>query len=496
MILIIFFALVWFPFSTVSFPQKDYDLLIIENISVIDVRSDSVIERQNIIVKDDVIESISGEPVNTQVTPGRKIKVIDGTGQFLVPALWDMHVHLTKHSHASAYPAFIQHGITHVRDMRGAHKQTDPFAGVQSKLEEWNIKVNDHDLLGPQLHGYASFAVDGPHAMFDGLPGFFNCRTPEEAIKLVAYFKENRVTLIKVYNNIPREAFFALMKEAKRVGIAVAGHKPVRVRTIEAADAGMKSIEHGRFLIWDSFSGVDSLIAADDPIRVVNTRLRRRMLEEHDTLRLQQNIDALKRNKTWYCPTHLTRRDEAYAHDENFRARYNGINPVLRLLSFEDLDAILQEDTSELGRQVYMDFYLKGLDISGKASRAGVKILAGSDVPELPGSSLHEELVELSKAGLSPFEVLRTATLYPAEYYGLESMYGSIEKGKKADMIILSANPMLSIGNTKAIEGVIFDGKYLDEDAIAALKQEVADRETSIMMSAKLVWDMIVYLTL
>jgi hypothetical protein len=286
------------------------------------------------------------------------------------------------------------------------------------------------------------------------------------------------------------------MREAKKAGIEVSGHKPVRVSTIEASNAGMKSIEHARFFLWDSFSGSDSLRTVENPNSAVNTKYRWRMLQEHDSIKLQENFEAFKRNKTWYCPTHLTRRDEALADDLDFRARYDNINPLLRFLSFEDLDATIQEDTSALGRKVFRDFYVKGLEITGKASKQGIKILAGSDVPELPGSSLHEELVELSKAGLTPYEVLRTATLYPAQYYGLQNVYGSIKKGKRADMVILTANPIQNISNIRTVTGVIFDGKYIDEYAINGLKEKVEKSGNSIVMSAKLLWDMLIYMTL
>src|SRR5687768_10902018 len=360
-LLLLFVGLVFFPFKRIAFPQKDYEVLIIENISVIDVKGDSLIQRQNIIITNDIIELITSEPVNKQMFSRRRIKIIDGTNRFLLPALWDMHVHLTKRSPDAAYPAFIQHGITHVRDMRGAYNERDPFAGVQSDLRNWNKRVNNYDLLGPRLHGYTSFAIDGPGEMFNGLPDFFNCRTPGEAIQLVNYFREKGVSLIKVYNNIPRDAFITLVKEARKFGIAVAGHKPVRVSTVEAADAGIKSLEHARFFIWDSYRGADSLIAASPGLKI-NTRLRLRMLHEHDTGLLKQNFEAFKKNNSWYCPTHLTRKDEAYADDDNYRARYDSINPILRFLSFEDLDAIVQEDTSALGRKVFMDFYIKGLE--------------------------------------------------------------------------------------------------------------------------------------
>jgi hypothetical protein len=115
--------------------------------------------------------------------------------------------------------------------------------------------------------------------MFKKSPPFFNCATPQQAKQLVAYFAERKVNLIKVYDNIPRDAFFALMEQARKAGIAVAGHKPVRVSTTEASAAGMKSLEHARFLLWDSFAGAAALRNHPDPQSLDNTSLRRRLLQ-------------------------------------------------------------------------------------------------------------------------------------------------------------------------------------------------------------------------
>jgi imidazolonepropionase-like amidohydrolase len=225
-----------------------------------------------------------------------------------------------------------------------------------------------------------------------------------------------------------------------------------------------------------------------------NTALRKDMLIRHDSILLHEMFAVFKKNNTWYCPTHLTRKQDAYAGEDSFRAKYNEINPILRFISFEDLDATLQEDTSALAREVYREIYRKSLQISGAAYRSGVKILAGSDVPELPGSSLHEELTELSKAGLSHFEVLRSATLYPAQYYGLDTLYGSIREGKKADFLLLSKNPLDAIENTTAISSIFFDGKHLDEAFLEELTRKVEQRQNSMIMSAKIIWDMLLYM--
>jgi hypothetical protein len=493
-ILCIFGILVVWPLNYFQYPTKAYAVLVIENVSIIDVEQDAVYPNQVVVIRNGIIEKIGDTAFMDSAIDHEKVKRINGRGQFLMPALWDMHVHVTKRSPHVAYPAFISHGVTHVRDMRGAYDDNDPFAGVQGLLEKWNAEVERHQLIGPRLHGFTSFAIEGPHQMFKGKPSFFNCASPADAVQLVHYLKERHVTLIKIYNHIPRDAFFTLMREAAKAGIDVAGHKPYRVSTVEASNAGMKSLEHAKFFIWDSYTGADSLRA--NHLFTENTLLRKDILQRQDSILLQKMFDVFKKNHTWYCPTHLTRKQDAFAGDASFRSKYKGINPILRFIAFEDLDATIQEDTTVLANEVYKAIYLKGLQISRAAYHSEVKILAGSDVPELPGSSLHEELMELSNAGLPNFEVLRAATLYPAQYYGLESQYGSIREGKKADLLLLAKNPVDAIVNTITISSLVLDGRHLDADFLQQLKQKVSKRENSMSMSAKLLWDMLIYISL
>ena len=492
----VFIFCAWYPLRYIALDSDRYEAIILKDITLVDLVNDTLYPGRNILIKGKHIEKITTERLDGITGTDLNTKVIEGGGTFVIPALWDMHVHLMKQSPYLAYPSFLVHGVTNVRDMRGAYNERDPFAGLQSRLKQWNEAVTSYELAGPRIHGYTSFAIDGPHPMFTGSPDFFNCATPEEAKKLISYFAENKVSLIKVYNNIPREAFFSLMKEAKSAGIAVAGHKPVRLSTIEASNAGMKSMEHAKFFIWDSFSGSAALQNHPDPLRANDTALRRKMLDEHDTVKLFTLFEVFRKNGTWYCPTHLTRKADAFADDPVFRERYTPVNPILRTLSFEDLDATLEEDPTALGRKTYRDFYFKSLEISKQAYLHGVKILAGSDVPELPGSSLHDELQELATAGIPHYEVLRTATLYPAQYYSLQDRYGSVEEGKIADLILLSGNPVEDIRHTRSIEGVFFEGIYLDKKKLESINQRTQRTSKSWWMSIKLLWDILIYMTL
>ena len=491
--LILFSIAVWIPFPRISFPEKNYSLLVIENINIVDIKNDTVLQNQYLLVEGDQIKEISSVPIQLK---NDNHKFINGVGKYLIPALWDMHTHLNKQSPNSAYAEFVINGIMHIREMRGAYSNRDHFASTPERIKKWNQRVKNSDLLGPMVHNIPSIAIEGPNSMFDNSPEYFNCSNSEQAKMLVKHFQDQGVTMIKPYNNIPKEAFSTLMEEAKTAGIEVAGHKPVRISTIEAANIGMKSIEHARFLIWDSFKGSRELRNSSNPKGRVDTKLRKQMLDEHDTLLLATNLKALKNNKTYYCPTHLTRKSDAFADDVTFRTRYNNINPIFRFLSFEDLDATLHEDTTDIARKVYKEFYKKGLEITKTASTYGVKILAGSDVPELPGTSLLDELQELSSSGISNYEVLKTATLNPSEYFALDEKYGTIEQGKVADLILLSQNPIKDISNLKDIHGIIYNGVYLDTEEIVRLKRKTYSRNNGLLMSAKLIWSMMMYMTI
>ena len=492
-LLFLFFGLAFLPLSKIAPPTKNYDGLLIKNINIVDIEKDTIYQNQYVHVIGNTIQQIAGKPISLDT---EVYGTIEGSGKFLVPALWDMHVHLGKRAPLSAHAEFVVNGVMHVRDMRGAYNERDPFASSPQRISAWNKAIDAGELLGAKTHNITSFAVEGPHAMFDDSPNFFNCSNARDAQRLVDHFEVQGVDLIKMYNNISREAFFALLKDAQKAGIVVAGHKPVRVSTLEASNAGMKSLEHARFLIWDSYAGSEALRNDDNPASKDNTDLRERMLAEHDTVLLDQNLETMKNNQTWYCPTHLTRKSDAYAEDSLFRARYDHINPILRLLSYEDMDGTLQEDTTRRGRKIYRDFYFKGLEITKKASEKGVRIIAGSDVPELPGTSLLDELEELSSAGLTTFEVLRIATLHPAQYYDLAGQYGTIEVGKVANMLILSQNPTVAIANLRSIHGLVYQGNYLDSDEITGIKEFIHRRNNGIVMSAKLIWDILMYMTL
>lgn len=213
------------------------------------------------------------------------------------------------------------------------------------------------------------------------------------------------------------------------------------------------------------------------------------MVDEHDPAMARDLFAALVENETWYVPTHLTRWVDAYADHpavrEDTLLRY--LHPLLRWQWMEDVDGTLAEDSSAAGRQAYRDFYQKGLELTGAAHRAGVGILAGTDYI-VPGADLHRELMNLVAAGLSPPEALRTATLNPARYFGVEREHGSVAAGKVADLLLLDADPLVDVRNTQRIAGVVFNGNLYDREALADLRALVRERARSWSVGSKILW--------
>jgi imidazolonepropionase-like amidohydrolase len=198
---------------------------------------------------------------------------------------------------------------------------------------------------------------------------------------------------------------------------------------------------------------------------------------------------ALVRHGTWYVPTHLTRRVDAYADSavvrEDTLLRY--LHPLMKWQWLEDVDATIARDPSAAGRQAHRDFYRKGLELTGAAHRAGVGILAGTDYV-VAGADLHRELVELVEAGLTPAEALRTATVNPARYFALEAEHGTVAPGKVADLILLDADPLADVRNTQRIRAVVFGGNLYDRAALDGLQAVVRERARSWSVGCKILW--------
>jgi imidazolonepropionase-like amidohydrolase len=406
-------------------------------------------------------------PSSSVVIPSRA-KVFDGAGKFLVPGLADMHVHLTGAGEPAGsreffLPLLVAEGITTVRDM----------GGKVEFLRTLRAEIESGERLGPQIF------FTGPY--LDGEPPSFQpaiiVRSAAETHQAVRRLKSQGVDFIKVQSRLSREAYFGIANECRTQGMRFVGHVPDTVSAAEASAAGQASIEHLTGVLLATSALEEELrreqLAPGPPqetsksARERSRRWQRRLLDS----RSKQKTDALLRefltNQTWQVPTfpllvhlgYLTPETDL-THDPRSRFLSSNLKQIWEQGRNESLEGNSAPDFS------LREELLKGsLEIVGKMNAAGVPIMAGTDAAApnvFPGFSLHEDLAYLVQAGLTPMQALQAATAKPAEFLGKRAEVGTIEAGKRADLLLLDANPLEDIRNTEKIRSVVLNGRWLE----------------------------------
>jgi imidazolonepropionase-like amidohydrolase len=422
------------------------ELLVLNNVTVVDVRTGALQPEQTVILERDHIAYVG--PSKSAKYP-RNAPSVNCRGLFLIPGLWDMHVHLVfgdwfPDAQEISLPLFVANGITGVRDMGSE-------LGI---VQGWRNEIEARRLIGPRIYTSGPM-LDGPKPRF---PSSVAITTPEDAHRAVADLKRRGADFIKLQSLIPRDAVFAIAEEAKKQEIPFEGHVPDAVRASEMSEAGMKSFEH----LIGIFEG--SSPAEDDFLKEKKTEGK--LLATYDAARAASLAAMLAKNQTWQCPTLVWERGGNLIDVSDFskdaRVKYvpaSWKNKTWKRFTEEITQGYGTDDLAT--RRKFID---KELEVVGMLHKAGVPFLAGTDTPAgvhiFPGYSLHEELQRFVAAGFSPLEALQTATINPARFFGREDQIGTVEKGKLADLVLLSANPLEDIANTQKIAGVILNGRY------------------------------------
>jgi imidazolonepropionase-like amidohydrolase len=428
--------------------QSSPSVLIIHDVTVIDATGAPAQAHRTVIVRDGKIDAVG---TSAGGTGGKLAGVhVDGSGKFLIPGLWDMHVHMVfgewfPRGKEITLPLFIANGITGVRDM----------GGELDVLQQWRKEISAGTLIGPRMV-IPGPMLDGPQPRF---PSSIAITTPEDGRRAVDDLKRRGADFIKLQSLIPRDAVFAITDEARKQGIPFVGHVPDAVRASEASNAGQKSFEH----LIGIFEGSSPL--EDEFIKGAKTESK--FLSTYDPARAAGLFALLAKNQTWQCPTLVWERggnlieERDFAHDA--RAKY--VPASWKDVTWKRFtDQVMHEfNTDDLAMR--KRFVEKELEVVNAMHRAGIPFLAGTDTPPgvyiFPGFSLHEELQRFVAAGFTPMEALQTATLNPAKFLGLQDRLGTIEEGKLADLVLLDANPLEDIRNTQRIAAVVVSGRYL-----------------------------------
>jgi imidazolonepropionase-like amidohydrolase len=447
-------------------------ILAITHVTLIDGTGAAPQSDMTVVIRGTTIVAV-GPSVSTSI-PSRA-NTVNATGKFLIPGLADMHIHLTGSgepdgSREFILPLLIANGITTARDMGG-------YLDDLKKLRE---EINSGKRFGPQI------VFAGPY--LDGNPPSFQpsivVQNATEAQTAVHQLKTDGVDFIKVQSRLSAPAYFAIAAAAHKEGIRFVGHVPDAVSPFVASNAGQASIEHLTGILLACSSREDELRQQQVPAPPVGEtpaelvirqrRWQQEVLNSYSPQKADSLFKKFVANHTWQTPTLPLLLDLAYLTPATDRAN----DPRLKYIPGNVKKIWEQGSRGSLANRTDADFAQRAeliersLGVVRDMSAAGVKILAGTDsvAPNVfPGFSLHESLADLVRAGLTPMQAIQAATSSPAEFLEREAQQGIITVGKRADLVLLDANPLDDIHNTGKINAVVLNGRLINRADLDAL---------------------------
>jgi imidazolonepropionase-like amidohydrolase len=449
-----------------SKPPATPPQIVIAHVTVINPVTSDVLSDSTVIITGEKITFVSKSGSAPNSAASKSARVIDAFGLFLIPGLWDMHIHSAfgdwfPGGRDIILPLLIANGITGVRDM----------GGDIPVLSAWRKQIAAGEIVGPRIK------FSGP--MLDSVlpngklrfPSSVAVTTPASATAAVDSLKAQGVDFIKFQSVISHDAYLAAAEEGHKIGIPVVGHVPDQVRITEAIAAGQKSIEH----LMGSFEGCSS----EEEKFVTGQGNLKMLLTTTDQKKCDALIAELARTQTWECPTLTWQRGGTFLDQRDLKN-----DPLGKYIPAYWRDVTWKRFTDEMMPDLVKDplalrreYFARNLQMVGTQFRAGVPFLAGTDsapgVFIVPGFSLHDELGNFVEAGLTPMQSLQTATSNPAKFFGIEASTGSIDAGKSADLVLLRANPLADIHNTTQIEAVIANGHLYDRKALDNLLSQI-----------------------
>jgi len=447
--------------------------LVFTHVSVVDVANGHLLSNQTVVVKGKWITAV-GPSGNIRIPRGSH--VIEASGQYLMPGLWDAHVHLS-YAGDCAPSILVAHGVTSVRDLGGALPD----------VRVWQRRITAGEMIGPRIKvtgpnvesarwlALATKLLESTEELkhyhpFDSSSPRLSVGNPQQAREAVAALARLGVDVVK-FRNLGGNDFRVLAAEAKRRGILLVGHSPGDISLAEASDAGIASIEHG-----ETISN-----------RLVGINAQERT----------EQFARLARNGTMITPTLITDYRSKLSTAEEMRAALSDTTGSLDPLngyvsrSLREMWQFAYDTRRFNGEQDWAAFFRRSAEDLRAAHRAGVQMMVGTDLGVIlvyPGSSVHDEMALMVKQiEMSPADVLRAATLNSARFFKMEGTLGTLEPGKLADMVLLDANPLANISATRQIRGVVLGGRFLNRAVLDALlsKARVAIRAQANCINQK-----------
>jgi imidazolonepropionase-like amidohydrolase len=460
--------------------------LAVTHVAVVDVETGAILRDRTVLIDGGAIGSLP-PAAEAEGRIGAGTKIVDGSGRYAIPGLWDMHVHFRTgpplgvprqvlvEENRALLPQYVGFGVTGVRDCGG---------DMPDDVLAWRREIAAGALIGPRI--FTSLRkIDGPppaDAIAEvSTQGSIAVGSPAEAAAAVESLAAAGADFVKLNDYwIDEASYFAALAAAKARGIPTAGHVPYQIPLADVIAAGIGSIEHDDHLLKAAFPD-DRAFSADLARAIAAGSVEpfydmlARLASAADFTRARVVLREMAEHGVALTPTALIVQIVSVvdpAEHEN-DARLDQVPPAIRASFVQRIDDASFRSPEQVADHVHAAAVAR--DLVGIAAEEGVTILAGTDTGAgnsfmYPGYTLHAELEELVAAGLPPLRALQAATIRAAEWFGAGDRFGTIADGKAADLIVLDGNPLEDIASTRAITGVIMHGVYFDEPALERLR--------------------------
>lgn len=459
--------------------EKFENATCIQNITIVDP-SDGIKEKQTVIIREGKIFRIVP---TSDLKLASSNNVIDGTGKFLMPGLWDAHIHFAYIEALAPrmFDLFLLYGITSVRDT----------GGKIDFVLQWREASRKDPTSSPRVM-VAGPLLDGVPTVYDGgRPGYpplgMGSGSVEAVERLTYKLDSLDVDFLKAYEMLTPEQFYKVVEMAKRFGLKVTGHVPLSMDVIGASNGGLNSMEHMRNLELSCASNAEELLIQRHAIMKkgknlpggelrssIHSAQREIAVKNYDEAKANEILQVLLKNQTWQIPTLALNTGQTrlpYGRPE-WQESFTFLPDTIEA---QWKSIITQANPADIApfRKQYSDWMLM---MAKKIYDTGIPLMAGTDTPIAfltPGLSLHEELLIMTEAGIPPSEALKTATVNPAKYFDLENELGAVKENYWADLLMLDANPLEDIRNTQKINAVIKQGRYYGPTELHAIRDRL-----------------------
>ncbi len=466
-------ALALFTVTVQPVIARDPVDLLIRHAAVVDVEHAQIAKDQAIATRGGVIVAVGGDAAISAQWQARR--TIDAQGRYVIPGLWDMHVHFgggpdLVEENRALLPLYVAHGITSVRDCSG---------DLPDEVLAWRAQIASGALLGPTLLSSGP-KIEGIKPIWKGT---LETGSRADVDAAIAKLKGLRVDFVKITDStLDPQLFLYAVAQARAAGLKVSGHIPMAVTVRQALDAGLSSIEHIDYAFKAGAKDEGAIVAEFAAGRITRAEADRRLDADFDAATALTAYRDLARRGVFVTPTLNGSRilawldRDTHAHD----AYLDYIGPKLRKTYDWRIQRAAQADAQAVAQR--HAHYERLAAVLPMLQRSGVTILAGTDAGFLnsfnyPGIGLHDELSLYVDNGLTPAQALSSATRAGPAWFGTLDRYGAISPGKTADIVVLERNPLEDIRATRDIFAVVLRGTPYDR---AALDQLLADTRAKV----------------